>query len=137
MCPLHQVQCILGWQFLTSTMCCIYVYDAQGRGESSRRKAFYERELIQYSQQVSSEMEARSGEVASLLNSSDAILSEAREIDVLFAQMMSHRLGGEDATAGFVNIALVEEEEMKMEAFEGDADIKSLVVDAINWKGAL
>jgi hypothetical protein len=69
----------------------------QGGGESHRRKLFYEKELALYSKQVVSELEARDGKVTSLLSSSDAILSEGRELDVLFAQMLAQRVGSADS----------------------------------------
>ena len=71
----------------------------QGHGASSRRKIFYENELTQYSKRVSRDVDARGGQITSLLSSSDAILSEDRQLDELFAQMLAQRLGGQDYEA--------------------------------------
>ncbi|CAM9093605.1 unnamed protein product, partial [Ectocarpus fasciculatus] len=61
----------------------------EGHGTITRRRDFYEKELLQYSLKVTKDVEARSGEVSTLLCSSDALLVEAREIDDLFSQMLA------------------------------------------------
>jgi hypothetical protein len=105
----------------------------QGNGDSGRRKIFYQKELTQYSRQVASDMVVRDGQVSSLLSSSDAILSEGRELDALFAQMLAQRLGEEGDEAAALEAgpaAGAAGEEPQPGVLESEASL-----DGINWKG--
>ena len=106
----------------------------QGNGNADLRKKFYHKELVQYSKQVASDIDARSGEVTSVLSSSDAIMNEGREIDALFNKMLAERLG-EDGVPSNSDVS-----SLSNEIGESSRDLHEEVENEkcegkINWKG--
>ena len=68
----------------------------QGFGLKHLRHKFYEKELQDFSSRISRDVDVMSSEVSSMLQSSDAILREGRELDDLFNEMLAQRLSGLD-----------------------------------------
>lgn len=71
-------------------------YYHQGFGLKHLRQQFYEKELQDFSSRISRDVDVMSSEVSSMLQSSDAILREGRELDDLFNEMLAQRLSGLD-----------------------------------------
>lgn len=90
---------------------------------------------------MTKDVEARSGEVSTLLCSSDALLVEAREIDDLFSQMLASRICCRDESAVGMsdeptNTYDVHEASSLRNGHPAEMDSDS-PLGGINWKGII
>ncbi len=114
----------------------------QGFGVKQLRQQFYEKELQDYSSRISRDVEVMSSEVSSMLQSSDAILREGRELDDLFNEMLARRLSGledaEGSAEGSSQQAAAQRPTAEVQSvFAFDKGTDTTGSTGVDWKGGV
>lgn len=67
-------------------------YYRQGKGITSQRKKFYEKELVSVANRITEDVEKRKSEVDSVLSNIDSTMMDGRELDDIFNSYLQQRL---------------------------------------------
>lgn len=100
----------------------------QGKGDERLRKAFFEKEFSSVNAKMNKNMEERSDQVNSLLQSMDRTLLESRQLDELFSQMLAARMNPSGTSAGGDGAEVPRPPPVSTAAEDGSLDFPSQLV---------